>query len=298
VGNVLEKIDMMKALLESKEHIFNQKKAESEHIAVAMARIMGNVRARQNRLRDKGLKLIEERIEERDLDKNKILIVNVSDILEQSLTGLVANQLVSKYKRPCLLVRYHEEDVYGGSGRGYDKHEIKDFRNFLIDTNKFIFCEGHENAFGINIHKDNLVEVNDILNEKLSHVLNENVYEVDFVIPSNQINESIVKDIAQLRDVWGNTVGEPLLLIKDIQVNTSDIDNGQKKNVLKFTSRGIEFIRFKSSEEEYTELSKGENVTMDIVVKCGINEYNGVVKPQLVIEDYNVVKVGKKEYVF
>lgn len=298
-GNLTEKIDMMKAFLESKEHIYNSRKAEHEPIAIAMARIMGNVRARQNRLRDKGLALIEERIQERELDKNKILIVNVTDILEKSLSGLVANQLTNKYKRPCLLIRQHNGDIFGGSGRGYDKHEIKDFRRFLIDTDKFIFCEGHGNAFGVNIHKDNLVEVNEILNNKLQHVVNENVYEVDFAIPANQLNENIIKQITDMRDVWGNTVGEPLLVIKDVSVNTSDIDNGQKKNVLKFTYKGIDFIRFKATEEEYGELMKGENVTLDLVVKCSVNEYNGVVKQQLVIEDYNVVKLSmKKEFVF
>ncbi len=299
VGNTTERVDMMKAFLESKEHIYNTKKAESEPIATAMARIMSNVRARQNRLRDKGLALIEERIQEKELDKNKILIVNVTDILEKSLSGLVANQLTNRYKRPCLLIRQHNGDVFGGSGRGYDKHEIKDFRQFLINTDKFIFCEGHPGAFGLNIHKDNLVEVNDILNKQLEHIELEDVYEVDFAIPANQLNENIIKQITQMRDVWGNTVGEPLLVINDVSVNTSDIDNGQKKNVLKFTYKGIDFIKFKASEDEYEAMMKGENVTLDLVVKCSVNEYNGVVKQQLVIEDYNVVKLSmKKEFVF
>lgn len=66
---------------------------------------------------------------------------------DRNLTGLIANQLMSEYQRPVLILNkvINEEDgtiTWEGSGRGYDKSRLKDFRGFL-ETNKYImYAEG------------------------------------------------------------------------------------------------------------------------------------------------------------
>jgi single-stranded-DNA-specific exonuclease len=91
-----------------------------------------------------------------------------------------------------------------------------------------------------------------------------------------------------------------LIAIKDIEVNKDEIYlNGKTSKTLKFTYKGIEFIKFFSSEDEWEILiSKGERLVIDIVGKCSINEYKGEKKPQIVMEDYEVIKTKKKEYIF
>jgi single-stranded-DNA-specific exonuclease len=301
-ANLQEKLQMINAFLESKERIYYARKKEYEDIQTNTARMLTNIKSRQNRLRDKGVELINERIEERRLLDNKILIVNVTDILDKNLSGLVANSLAKEYKRPVLLLRYDEEsDTLGGSGRGYEKGVIKDLRQFLQDTEQFIFVEGHANAHGVSIEAEKLIKANEMINDQLKDVeIDIDIHDVDFIIPANQFKESFVKELTKHRDIWGYKVEEPLIAIKDIEVNKDDIYiNGSKKNTLKFSYKGMDFIKFFSSEQEWESIvNKGQRLVIDVVGKCSINEYNGVKTPQVVMEALEVTKVKKKEFVF
>ena len=55
--------------------------------------------------------------------------------VEKTLTGLIANQLMAKYQRPVLLlnkvINEDESVSWEGSGRGYDKSRLTDFKEFL-----------------------------------------------------------------------------------------------------------------------------------------------------------------------
>lgn len=302
IGNMQEKLQMMNAFLESKALIYNKRKDESEVIQVATARMLGNIKSRQARLRDKGVKLIEQRIHEKKLLDNKVLIVNVTDLLDKNLTGLVANSLAKQYKRPVLLLRYNEKDnVLQGSGRGYDKGFIKGFRGFLNDTGLFNYCEGHSEAFGASICPENLIEVNKIINQKLEGVeIDSDVYDVDFVIPMKSLSEKFIKELNEYRNVWGHNVEEPLIVAKDLEINAEDIQIlGANKTILKFICKGIEYIKFSSSEDEWKDIvDKGERLVMDVVGRCSVNEYQGKKVSQMIVDDYEVVGVKKKKFVF
>ncbi|MGM7720652.1 DHH family phosphoesterase [Metabacillus sp. Hm71] len=299
-GTQEEKEQMMRAFLETDEEIYYKKKEIYEDIYTSTARLLGNIKARQGRLRDKGVTLIKERIEEKNLLDNKILIVNVTEILDKNLTGLVANELIKQYKRPALLLRQRDE-VLGGSARGYDKGVIKDFKQFLTETGKFIYCEGHGNAFGVEIEPEKIIEVNDLINEHLKDVdVNVDIHDVDFIIPAKQLTNSIIEDLHSLRDTWGQKVEEPLLAIKDIEISKDEIYiNGSKKNTLKFIYKGIEFIKFSSSEDEWDSIvSQGETLVIDVVGRCSVNIYKDKKTPQIIIDDYEITKTKKKKFNF
>lgn len=304
VGSMEEKTQMMNAFLESDEKIYyNYKKKDTwEDIEVNTARLLGNIKARQGRLRDKSLAQINEKIEEKQLLDNKILIVNVTDILDKNLTGLVANSLKDTYKRSTMLLRYNEEkQAFTGSIRGYDKGAIKDFKTFLQNTKQFVFVEGHANAAGFQINPENVMEVNDISNELLKDSeINVNHHEVDFIIPAKQLTSTFIKEISKLQDIWGYQVEEPLIALKNVEVNKDEVYiNGTKKNTLKFSYKGIEFIKYFSSESEWESIvNKGERLLMDVVGKCSINEYKGKVTPQIKIDDYEITKTEKKILAF
>lgn len=301
VGDKEDKVDMMKSFLESNETVFNEKKDMNETIQVATARRLYNLKNKQNRLRDKGVELIEKRIEEKGLLSNKALIVNVTDILDKNLTGLVATQISKKYKRPVLLIRQKDNStIFGGSARGYEKGVLKDFKQFLQDINKFIFCEGHKNAFGFEIEAEKLIEVNNIINDLLKDVeIDVDKYEVDFIIPLEKLNPEIIYSIHKLRDIWGNNIEEPLIAVTNITVNKDDIQLlGKNKNTFKFKCRDIEFIKFNYNEETFNKLFNGECFVIEVVGKCSVNQWDGKEIPQFIIEDFNILEVKKKEWVF
>lgn len=301
VGTMEEKTQVMKSFLEYDEKIYYKRNDEYEPIEVNTARMLTNIKSRQGKIRDKGVTLIEEKIEEKNLLDNKLLIVDVTDILDKNLTGLVANRLKDRYQRGTLLVRYNKEkDVMGGSIRGYDKGSIKDLKTFLQNTNKFDFVEGHANAAGLQIKPESLIEANEIINSLLKDVDNVSVHLVDFIIPAKQLNESFIYGLSKHKDLWGQKVEEPLIAIKDVEINKDEIYlNGKTSKTLKFIHKGIEYIKFFSNEEEWNSIrDKGDRLVIDIVGKCSINEYKGEKKPQIVIEDYEVIKTKKKQFSF
>lgn len=301
-GNMQEKLQMMRAFLGSKEQIYNSRKKQHEDIQTATARLLGNIKARQNRLKDKGVQLIEERIQEKGLLDNKILIVNITDLLDKNLTGLVANSLSKNYKRPTLLLRYNEEDnILSGSGRGYEKGAIKNFKEFLQNTGKFIFVEGHASAFGLAIEADKLIEVSEWINEELKDIqIDVDIHDVDFVVPAKQLNVQFINEINAYRDLWGINVEEPVIAIKAVEVNKDEIYiNGKNKTTLKFSYKGIEFIKFRSDEKEWEEIvGKGDRLVIDVVGRCSLNVWEGKETPQIIMEDLAVVNVKKKQFVF
>ncbi len=298
-GSNEEKQNMFKAFIGSNETLPYKKRGVKEEIqepiTQAMARICSNIKTRQNNTRDKNLAIIEEKIQEKNLLNNKILIVDVTEILEQTLTGLVATQLANKYKRPTILLRYNEKNgQYGGSARGYDKCIIKDFKQLLLNTRKFGFAEGHSNAFGISITGDNIIEVNDMLNEQLKNVEFEDVFDVDFIIPSSQLNKELVLSIDKYNNIWSHGIEEPLIVFTGINVSVNDIQiMGEKQNTIKIKYKEIDFIKFSCSEEEILSVKNGNTVELDIVGKCKSNEWNGNTTAQVVISDFNIKKSRK-----
>jgi hypothetical protein len=72
-----------------------------------------------------------------------------------------------------------------------------------------------------------------------------------------------------------------------------------KNPTLKITlPNGTSLIKFKSSQEEYEELRSEEVgcTTINAVGKCERNLWNGIEKPQIILEDYEIVK--KQKYYF
>lgn len=292
VGTKEEKEQLFEAFLsDGTEEVYYDRGKKYESLITNTVRMLRRTHAKQKRMRDKAVEAIKEKIEQKNLLSNKLLIVEVSDILDENLTGLVANKLskMNEIQRPTLLVRFNEEGYLSGSGRGYEDGYIKDFRQLLLDTGLFVFVEGHSNAFGVKIEPNNLVKVNNIINKKLKDVeLNASTYDVDFEIDMKHFTRTFVSEINDYADIWGRGVEKPKILIKNIKLDKSSILLlGKKKNVIKFNKNGIEFIKFGSSEEEYNNIIKGKNrqVSIDLIGTCSENNWGGKKTQQIRIVD-------------
>lgn len=301
LGTMEEKEMMFKAFLNSDETVYYKRNDEYEPIAKFAARMAYNLKNKQNRIRDKGLEQIKARVEELGNDKSKIIICNVDGILDRTMTGLVANKVAEVYKRPALLFRpsSKNEGNVGGSARGYEKGAVKDLKKFLWDTGKFVFCEGHANAHGFEIAGENLIETNEVINELLKDTELVDYYNVDFILSEKQLNEQFILDIGKESNLWGNKVDEPVIAFQGLTVNREDIFfKGKKENTLSFKVKNIDFVKFFVKKIEIEEHLKGDSFEIDVVGKCSINEYNGKKYPQVIMEDFIVTKIKKKQLVF
>ena len=59
------------------------------------------------------------------------------------------------------------------------------------------------------------------------------------------------------------------------------------------TINGIEYIKFKATEEEIKLFQDNAIVNITIVGECDINTWGGVERPQIIVVDYEVNKAIK-----
>ena len=274
-----------------------------------------NIKNRQTKARDSALEIIENIIQEKNLLENKILVVKLENLtIDKNLTGLIANQLMAKYQRPVLLlnkVENIETDIdengntiitgkyitWEGSGRGYDKSKFDNLREFLKYSGLVVYAEGHANALGTSIHDALFTEFINYSNKELANFDFTPCYKVDFIYQGGNFNGNDIVKIAELKSLWGQGIEEPFIAIENINVSKDNITlmSPDKNPTLKITlSNGTSLIKFKSSQEEY-ERFKSETgcITINIVGKCERNVWNGTVKPQIIMEDYDIVKQQK-----
>ena len=274
-----------------------------------------NIKNRQTKARDASLSIVEQIIEDENLLENKILVIRLDAdrAIERNLTGLIANQLMSKYQRPVLLLNKVEaktpvydnfgneivslkEITWEGSGRGYEKSKLEDFRSFLRDTGYPIYVDGHANAFGFGIKNEKFEEFINFSNRTLANFDFSPNYKVDFIFDSENFKSSDILQIAGYKQFWGQNVDEPLIALENVKVSSNITLMAADRNpTLKIMlPNGTSLIKFKSSKEEFEKLkSELGCVTINVVGRCEQNFWNGTVSPQILIEDYEIVNETK-----
>ena len=264
-----------------------------------------NVKSRQKKNQDASLLNIEDIIAELDLLKNKILVVPTEqEEVDKNLAGLIANQLASKYQRPTLVLRHiYQEDgseTYEGSGRNYGKSRLENLRQFCNDTGLVMYAEGHASAFGIGIQEENLQKFIDYTNELLKDFDTTPCYFVDLEVSADQLTDNEVFAIGSNADIWGQGLDEPLIAITDIRLTADDIHYlGEKQNTLKLTfpGRRTSMLKFNVKDEEREMLDpKDGAITITAIGKCALNHYMGNVSPQVMLEDFEIVRQTKWDF--
>lgn len=280
-------------------------KGQMETIVTQAVRMSNNIKNRQNKIRDENIEIISNQIEEKDLLKNKILIIQSTpeEPINRSISGLIANRLVSEYQRPVIILNKYNIDneiTWEGSARGYEKSQLKDLQTFEQKSNLINWAQGHANAHGLSISDENLSKFIDYCNQELKNVEFTPDYRVDFIWQYSDILAKNILDIGNLKHLWGKDVEEALIVIKGIRVTANNLHLMAKDRnpTLKIDLKdNIKAIKFKSGEEEYNNLYTEQGcVIIDILCKCEINEYCGNINPQLIIQDYEIV--SHQDYFF
>lgn len=303
VGTQEEKLMLFESMLDFRgyELVPSTKrgcKGQAETRVEQACRNCTNIKSRQTKIRDNSLEKIEQIIVNQNLLSNKILIVQLDDLItDRNLTGLIANQLMSEYQRPVLILNKIENEdgtiTWEGSGRGYDKSRLKDFRGFLENNKYVMYAEGHANAFGIGIKDEDINAFIASTNSALDGFDFTPIYNVDFIYKSDELTPDEVIDIAGMKSLWGQGVEEAEIAVEGIKVHKDNIRilSPDKNPTLKIMlPNGINFMKFRSSEEEYDKLySELGYVTINIVGECERNIWNNKISPQVMIKDYEIV---------
>lgn len=317
VGTMEEKENLFKAMIGVEEYVEYQPRRkkktdpkpslETVSLQKDMARQLVNIKSRQDKLVKKGMELLNEKIENENLDNNKIIFVDGTNEIEQTFTGLVANKISEKYKRPSIILKEKDNKLYGGSGRNYKLFEVDNLMQFLLSIETFNSVSGHPNAFGFELKKDSLGKTIEICNEELKDIKLDEVHHVDYTIPIGRLKEKDICQVGRWNDIWGNTLPEPQFAITNISITSDNIQLiGEKQNTIKIEkqigSKKIVFIK-QGGVEEYNQMigkqTKGlgkrtvKKLSMEIIGTFQVNHFNNNEYPQIKIIDYSI-KEGKK----
>lgn len=288
LGTKEDKEIMLKAFLNSSEKAIIKIRGKGEvevSIQEQARRLCESYKRKQQKMTGDYTEVLKRQINEFGLNEYPVICCKADKSFEKTFTGLIANKLTSMYNKPCLLLR-DCNDILMGSARGFDKSHIKDIKDFCLQTKLFDLAEGHPNACGVTIKKDNISKFYEYLSQQnFDNTLN---YTVDAVFDEKSLTAEVIQSIFALSDVWGTNIEDPLFLLKlKCPIDGGFTVLGNEKNTIKLTFHNIEIIKFRSSENEYNEIKNlGKMVEFTIVGKFSVNEYNGKKTPQVIVENW------------
>lgn len=217
------------------------------------------------------------------LDTSHKVIIGFGEPENKSYLGLVANKFCGKYNKPTFLLRELNSTTWSGSMRSpIDLLEI-------INESGLAKCQGHSSASGVTVKKSNLKRFARFLDGLDLDV--EPDIEVAAQIEPNNITRNLANVCVENNILWGKDVNKPLfyctLTTPQIYVYRN------RSTTVKLVQDGIEFVKFFVSNEEASQFESAQGKSIEVVVSLGLNEYNGQIKPQAIIERYEII--DKKE---
>lgn len=271
-------------------------KGQTETTIEQAARTLTNVKNRQKKNRDEAFVNLEKQITEESLTSNPIILLNTKGLLDKNLNGLVANQVMSKYQRPVFVGSFskdQEKEFFRGSARAPDSGQLKDFRNFIEESGFADYASGHASAFGVSFSRENLDLFLAHAKRAISLSNLESEYLVDFLFNTEDLRDTILLEIGNLKDFWGQGIKEPLIAVQKARVDfdKKTLMSADKNPTLKLTINGISCIKFKSSQDEFNLIAPNQytSTLINFVGKCNVNEWMGNISPQILIEDYEII---------
>lgn len=258
-----------------------------------IARIASNIRGKQNRQKEKAMAFLDERIMANKLHENAILIVTTSKddavTVPKTMTGLVAMELVKKYRKPVLVLRprtIKKKLHYFGSGRANKTKGFESFRDALNKSEIVVFAQGHDMAFGTGVAADKKQDLIDYLNLHYGHInFGSSNVEVDYIFENGDLDVKMLKDFAEHVEIYGNGIAQPKFAFKMLLSKDNLAVIGAKRNTVRINYKGISFIKFRAAElaEEIDNMSGLAEVTL--IGRSQINEFMGKRSVQIIIDN-------------
>lgn len=293
IGSYEERELLFRAFIDDYEEFDYKKRGGEivkENIYDRVVRLCRNSKSRQDKMRDKLYDTLKNKVNYND----KVVIVETDDEDASGIVGLVAMRLSDNLQRPVVLLRDMEDGTLAGSLRNYDNSPIEDLKELLNGTGLFT-CQGHSNAAGASIKKEDVQKAKDMLNEQLKDLVYDKTYLCDFEMDFADMDIRFIMDIAQYDWLWCTGIKEPKVAVTNISVQRKDIKvQGKDMNSIAFEVEGIKYVAFKLKEDNpLLAFANGwgdpdDELVFDAVVTCGINTYNGVSQCQCMIEDVEV----------
>lgn len=228
---------------------------------------------------------VKEAVEEIEptLDLEHKVIIGFCDRGLANQIGLIANKFQGKYRKPVILLREASPVTWSGSLRS--PVPMAD----IINESGLAKAMGHDMACGTVLKKANLKRLVVYL-DKTDFPLEPEI-DVAGCISPKQINNKLCKACEDNGELWGQGLREPVFYI-NANIDESNVQAFEKKTTtIKVTIDGVAFLLFMAKPEDVDILTHKGKKNLSLIVTLSTNEWNGLVKPQGKIKQFEVKEV-------
>ena len=245
------------------------------------------VATRCHRRQTEEVKAIFAECDERCIE-HKNSVVAFIDNQYKEYTGLIASKFMNKYNKAAFVLRKPDPTSISGSFRS--PVDILD----LINGSVCASARGHGQAAGFMCKASNLERFFDWFdNQDLSELSGKTP--VTAILTPKQITNKLCKTCEDYKDIWGHGVPEPTFYI-NAEIDETNVQVFEKRTTtVKITVNGVDFLLFMATPEQVDKLTQKGKKSLSLIVTLSTNEWNGVVKPQGKIKQFEVGKVEDKD---
>lgn len=291
-GTLEEKQELFYAMIGREDIYYNSRTKKNETLPQKMTRVGTNVHKRQGDTKKKWIAKFKEKIETEKLDENKFIVITLEEKekFDNELTGVIAGALTSTYRKPILLLHENKEDgKYSGSLRGVDS-VLSDTKGFLLSLGLFEFVEGHSQAAGLSITKENLDKLNESINTRIQFNSSENQIEVDFVVPAKSVNKKLIENVQSYEKHWGKGIEPPLFAITNVETNMRNV-KVSTGGMIKWNMNGVDYTQFVADKRLIQYAEQEKTLTLNVIGTLGVNNFLGNVTYQVIVDDFEILNV-------
>lgn len=237
-----------------------------------------------------------DKMVQKEGNKNPAIIL-YSEAWHIGIIGIVASKLVEKYYKPVFLMSYvKEKDQYRCSARSIEGVPLYD----VIAANSDLFdgFGGHKLAAGLSFtgEKTPFEIVKKALNETVREYTSTKelkpFIKIDLMVEPKDVTVELVEEISQL-EPFGASNPSPIFAMNNLKVTQKRLMGSDNSHLrLNVASNADEFtaIWWKRGD---VGLSSGDN--LDIAFHPQINEFNGNISVQLIIDDVHSDAIKEEE---
>ena len=266
--------------MEAKKALFNGFISDDEDIIGEAIKVASHAHTEQSNITKELYEELDEKIISTPEDG---VVVTFGEEADKNYLGLAANKLVSQYRKPCIVLRELNPTTWTGSLRSPVDVASQ------INITKFAICRGHESACGIDIKKANLKK---FIRWATSNLDIDPSFNVAGVLDIPDINLEICRDCEDWSQLWGisggNILVEPTFYVETKIERENLFFCGKGRNSVKITQSDVDFWMFKCSDEELEELTQYPVFTLKMIVKLGVNSWEGKTNPKAIVENFEV----------
>ena len=255
-----------------------------------------DLNAKRQALTMEGTKRLEAQLES-PKEREQLLYILKDETIDESIAGIIAGKLKSKFNRPCIVITRGEKGLKG-SGRSIEAYNMVE--NIRKSEEYLTSFGGHAMACGLSLDRDRFVPFKLDVLEKCELDPRDLIPRIrlDAIVPIDKVSYETISRLERFQP-YGNGNPKPLFGATGIYIRNFRVF-GKNRNVIKLTlyykGKNYDGILFRDSDE-FTAFAQNArradgSLIVDIAYVPTIDTYRDKNTLQFQIEDLRQSRHG------